>query len=186
MDFLSGQVTPRDWAFTIGIIGIAAVIGAGFFMFIHQPQMDELGKIKKNDEVLVKDLEQAQQIAASIDDLKDRMAKIETLVDVFEERLPSQHEIPSLLIQFEEMAAEEELYVELNSLSRSADGRKETIPYRVIAKGNFHQIISFINKLERFKRYLKITDLEIKPVEDLTTEAEFTMNTYRFLKKEES
>ncbi len=185
-DFLTGTVTPRDWALTIGIVGVAAVIGAAFYIFLHQPQVERLLDIQDKDRILVKDLEQARKIAASIDDLKSRMEKIETLVAVFEERLPSQHELASLLVEFESMASDQGLDVELNSLKPSRDGRKETIPYRIVATGPFHQIISFINQLERYKRYLKITDLEIQPKKDdyLTSEAAFTLNTYRFIKKE--
>lgn len=185
-DFLTGTITPRDWAFTLGIFGVAAVIVAAFYIFIHQPKREELAGILKNDEILVSDLEKARTIAATIEELRDKMRAIESLVVQFEERLPSQHEIPKLLIVFENMAAEENLEVELTSLSRSRDSRKETIPYRVITTGTFHEIIAFINQLERFKRYLKITNLEIKPIKDSRTTASFTLNTYRFIKPDES
>lgn len=185
-DFLAGTVTPRDWFFTVGILGTAAVIFALFYVFVHQPQMERLTDIKEKDEILVKDLQQARKIAQSIDDLRDRMAKIEQLVSVFEERLPSQHELASLLVEFENMANDQGLDVELSSLTPSRDGRKETIPYRIIARGPFHQIMTFINQLERYRRYLKITDLHIEPVKGnyLNSEAEFTLNTYRFIKPE--
>lgn len=185
-DFLAGTVTPRDWFFTIGIFGTAAVIGAVFYVFAHQPQMERLADIKAKDAILVKDLEQARKIAQSIEDLRERMKKIEQLVSVFEERLPSQHELASLLVEFENMASDQGLDVELTSLTPSRDGRKETIPYRIIARGPFHQIMTFVNQLERYKRYLKITDLMIEPVKDSYTDsqAEFTLNTYRFIKPE--
>lgn len=185
-DFLAGTVTPRDWFFTIGLFGTAAVIGAAFYIFVHQPQMDRLAEIQEKDEILVKDLNEARKIAASIDDLRNRMEKIEQLVTVFEERLPSQHELASLLVEFEGMASDQGLDVKLSSLTPSRDGRKETIPYRIIAQGPFHQIMTFINQLERYKRYLKITDLKIAPVKGsyLNSQAEFTLNTYRFIKPE--
>lgn len=186
-DFLSGTVTPRDWVFSIGIVGLAAVVAAVFYIFVHQSQMEELSAIQAKDEIVVADLDKAQQIAARIDDLRSNMRKTEALVAQFEERLPSRHELPTLLTKFEQMAYDEGLDIELSSLSRSRDERKETIPYRIIARGQFHQIMSFINSLERFERYLKITDLQIHPVEfDRSNEVEFTMNTYRFLADDES
>lgn len=187
-DIFSGTVTPRDWVFTIGIFLAAAAIGAIFFVFVNQPQTERLNQIKEKDAILVKDLEEARKIAASIDDLRTRMEKIEQLVTVFEERLPSQHELASLLVEFEGMANDQGLDVELKSLTPSRDGRKETIPYRIIVRGPFHQILTFINELERYKRYLKITDLHIEPTKAnyLLTEAEFTLNTYRFIKPEKT
>ena len=185
-DFLSGTVTPRDYAFTIGIVGLAATIGAAFYVFAHKPQAAQLADIQTKDSILIADLEEARKIAENIEDLRGRMQSIETLVSDFEERLPSQLELASLLVEFEGMAAAEGLYVQLKSLTTSRDGRKETIPYRISARGPFHQIVSFVNRLERYKRFLKITDLVIVPTKGdyLTSQAEFTLNTYRFIKPE--
>ena len=79
------------------------------------------------------------------------------------------------------MAAMEDIDVELSPLARSQDERKETIPYSIVAHGSYHQIASFINRLERFKRYLKVSDLNVGPAKDGVITAKFTLNTYRFL-----
>ena len=75
--------------------------------------------------------------------------------------------------------------VELKNLPRIPSARRETIPYFVTAKGNFHQIVSFINKLERFQRYLKISDLKIGKEEDGVADATFTLSTFRFIQPTE-
>ena len=72
-DLLSGTITPRDYFFNFGIVGLAATIGALFFVFVHQPQQEELASIQAKDEILVKDLNEARKIAQSIGDLRDRM-----------------------------------------------------------------------------------------------------------------
>jgi Tfp pilus assembly protein PilO len=77
------------------------------------------------------------------------------------------------------------LRVELSQMPRVTDERKETIPYSVTARGNFHQIIQFINRLERFQRYLKVSDLNIGKEDEGVAQASFTLSTYRFIQSEE-
>ena len=64
------------------------------------------------------------------------------------------------------------------------DENKETIPYHVVARGHFHNVANFVNQLERFKRFLKITELDMKNIENGEVEAQFTLNTYRFVQEQ--
>ena len=181
IDFLKGSVTPRDWAAVAGILGATAAMIIGFFVIVHMHQESELVQINTDDKQVYGDLLQARRINSGIDALREETERTEKLVGEFEERLPSRREIPTLLKEFEAMAAEDDLDVELSPLSRSKDTRKETIPYSIVARGSYHQVASFINRLERFKRYLKISDLNIGPSVQGVTTARFTLNTYRFL-----
>lgn len=184
MDFLKGTVTPKDWAATAGILSVTAGIVVAFFFLVHQGQREEISLIKADDLQVFADLTEARRINGEINELRDETAKIEKLVGDFEERLPSTREISMLLKEFENMAAEEDIDVELAPLARSQDKNKETIPYKIVARGSYHQVASFINRLERFKRYLKISDLSVGPHEDGMTETQFTLNTYRFLSED--
>jgi Tfp pilus assembly protein PilO len=110
---------------------------------------------------------------------------MQELVTQFQERLPESREIPTLLKQFEGFAGEIGLRVELSQMQRVTDARKETIPYSVVARGDFSQIVRFINRLERFQRYLKVSDLNIGKEEAGVAEATFTLSTYRFIEPNE-
>ena len=181
-DFLSGTVTPTDWAAAAGIIGLAAAIVAAFWFLVHEGQQEKIAVLRANDAIIVTDLKLAQQLDSQIEKLREETAKVEGLVLEFEERLPSTREIPTLLKEFEGMASSDNLDVELSPLGRTSDQRKEIIPYRIVARGSFHQVASFLNRLERFKRYLKVSDLAItRESNGLLTTATFTLNTYRFL-----
>lgn len=183
MDFLKGTVTPKDWLATAGILSVSAILAAAFWVFVHAGQRAEIAQIKADDAQITNDLREARKFNAEIASLREETERIEKLVGDFEERLPSRREIPTLLKEFEKMAAEVEVDVELAPLARSKDARKETIPYSIVARGNYHQVANFVNRLERFKRYLKVSDLNIAPNEDGVTEARFTLNTYRFLQE---
>ena len=181
-DFLSGTVTSKDWMAVGGILGAAALVALGFYFAVNRSQQNERLQVISNDNQVFADLTKARERQEGIEALRKETDGIQRLVTEFEERLPSRREIPMLLKEFEAMAAEEDIDVELSPLARDRDERKEIIPYRIVARGSFHQIASFINRLERFKRYLKISNLEVGPTKNGVTTAEFTLNTYRFLK----
>ncbi len=183
MDLLKGTITPKDWAINAGTLAVTAALVVAFYFMVHDGQRVRLAVVLADDKQVSTDLAEAERINAAIGALREDTAKIEKLVGDFEERLPSHREIPTLLKEFETMAAEEDIDVELSPMARSQDDRKETIPYKIAAHGSFHQVAGFINRLERFKRYLKVSDLSIGPAEDGVTTARFTLNTYRFIQE---
>jgi type IV pilus assembly protein PilO len=184
MDSLKGQVTPRDWGAVAVILGIAVVIGAGYYMWLKPKQTDNLtGYERQNQEVLLQ-LQQARDMQANIDTLRAETAKIKQLVSDFERRLPSEREVPTLVRSFEGLANEVGLDPTLRQEKSAKDPRKETIPYTVAVTGDFHQITSFINRLERFERYVMISDLDIEGQSDGSSEAKFNLSTFRFIEQE--
>jgi type IV pilus assembly protein PilO len=182
IDFLKGTVTPKDWMFVGVVLGITLVLGAVFYFFLYQPEQEHLGQIINERENTRQELEKARQLAANIDTLREQTDAIKRLVSEFEERLPSQREIATLLTQFEDIAGDVGgLDVEMRAQEPRSEGAKLTIPYRIVVRGGFHDIAEFINRLERFKRYLKVSDLEIGREEGGVSEAEFTLSTYTFV-----
>jgi len=63
------------------------------------------------------------------------------------------------------------------------DANKETIPYEIIARGDFHEIVQFINLLERDQRYLKVSNLDIGEEIAGISEATFQLSTFRFIQR---
>jgi Tfp pilus assembly protein PilO len=186
MEFFKGTVTRQDWAVCGGVVALCVVFFAVFLFLVHGPQEARLQEIIAQDQQVLNDLKTAQNTQENIEGLRADAAKMQELVTQFEQRLPESREIPTLLKQFEGFAGEIGLRVELSQLPRVTDARKETIPYTVVARGNFHQIVSFINRLERFQRYLKVSDLSFGKQEEGVAEATFTLSTYRILQPSEA
>lgn len=181
MEFFKGTITAKDWTAVGIILGIALILAVLFVTVVHKNQQKTIESIVAEDEVVKADLAKAREKERDIVALREEAGKTQELVTNFERRLPLGREIPLLVKQFEGLAAEVSLNIVLTPLPPAKDARKETIPYSVIAKGNFHQIASFINRLERFERYLKVSDLKISKEEEGVCEAKFTLSTYRFI-----
>jgi type IV pilus assembly protein PilO len=184
LDFFKGTVTPKDWAFVAAILAVAGIIIAALYFFLYQPKVQAVAAQQTDLDAILVELREAREIKSNIETLREEAQKWEELVGLFQQRLPEAREIPSLLQKFEQMGAEIGLRLELSQLPTSRDDNKETIPYRVVARGNFHQVVEFINMLEREQRYLKISDLDIGEEEAGVSEASFTLSTFRFLQEE--
>lgn len=181
MDILKGTVTPKDWMAVGVMLGITAAVAAIFALFIHQGQRSQLAQIRADEASVQATLQEARKKQAGIAKLRDETAKITQLVEDFDQRLPSQREIPNLVRQFESMANDVGLQHSLKPEAPLRDESKETIPYSVSTFGNFHQTASFVNRLERFERYLKISDLKIEEEDAGVSKASFTLSTFRFI-----
>lgn len=189
MDLIKGTVTPKDWMAFAVILGITVLIAAAFFLVVHSGEKEKLAAIQSNNVTVESDLANARKIESEIEELRAKAANIERLVEEFKERLPLEREIAALHEEFENIAKEVEV-----SKANIKQGNSETdsainvqrIPYHIVTTGKFHNVITFINRLEAHKRYLKVSDLNIEPSKDdkRETTATFTLNTFRFLAEE--
>ena len=183
--FLKGTVTPKDWMFVGVILGLTALLCAVFYFLVYQPELQRLDQTRKELADAQTELANRKHLAANIDALRADTAQIRELVSDFEERLPSEREIATLLTQFEDIAEDVGgLDEQLRAQIARPEGAKLTIPYRIVVRGSFHDIAEFINRLERFKRYLKVSELQVGPEKDGVSEAEFTLSTYTFVEND--
>ena len=183
--FLKGTVTPKDWMFVGVILGLTALLCAVFYFLVYQPELQRLDQTRKELADAQTELANRKQLAANIDALRADTAQIRELVSDFEERLPSEREIATLLTQFEDIAGDVGgLDVQMRAQIARPEGAKLTIPYRIVVRGSFHDIAEFINRLERFKRYLKVSELQDGPEKEWASEAEFTLSTYTFVEND--
>ena len=180
MDFWKGTVTPKDWAVVGVILGATVFLGAAFYVFVHGGQVRAHEQLVAENARVAARLQTALETQRNIGDLRARAEQMQQLVEQFEDRLPNTEEIQALLRQFELFAGEIGLGVELSKLSPVADARKEVIPYSITARGTFHQIATFINRLERYERYLKISELNMGRADGGLATASFRLSTFRF------
>lgn len=174
-------ITSRDWTAVGIIVGILVIAGLGFVFVARAGQVETHEAIRAEEASVLDELAEAHRQRANIEQLREEMAKTQQLVSEFERRLPSQREITNLVTQFEALANDVNLRVNVTPLPIETVHPKQIIPYAIIAYGDFHQITGFINKLERHERYLKISALDIRSEEQGVSEASFTLSTYRFI-----
>ncbi|MBI4556915.1 MAG: type 4a pilus biogenesis protein PilO [Candidatus Hydrogenedentes bacterium] len=181
MEFLRGTVTPKDWMNVGIILGITLLIASVYFFIVDKGLRENYQILAEKEQVLQKDVTEAERTNANIETLREEAQKYETLVSDFEKRLPAGREIPTLVQKWEAIGHEIGVEMGWKDQPRITQGLKETLPYSVVARGTFHQIASFINRLERFERYVKISDLNMGEQKMGVCEAKFTLSTYTFV-----
>lgn len=182
-DSMKGTVTRNDWIAVGVVLAITVAIVAGYWFGVRGKQLQQITDIDTKIATVEKDLREAQEKQKNIAKLREETDKINRLVSDFEKRLPSEREILGLVGTFEQFAFQVSLRHQLKPETPVKDERKETIPYSVTVWGDFHQIASFINRLERYERYLKVSNLLIEQQEAGLSKATFTLSTFRFLGK---
>ncbi|MBX7257482.1 MAG: type 4a pilus biogenesis protein PilO [Candidatus Hydrogenedentes bacterium] len=181
MDALRGKVTPKDWMAVGAMLAIIAGVIVVYIFFVHRGMAQNYDELTTEDKAVLADIAEAKRKQAGIAKLREETEKTRTLVSSFEKRLPSERDIPDMVRQFEILANEVGLKHAMKPEQRISDERKETIPYSVSTFGSFHQTASFINKLERYERYIKISNLKVEEEDNGVSKATFTLSTYRFL-----
>lgn len=185
MDFWKGTVTPRDWAAVGIILGVTVLLAVAFYVVVYKSQNQQYAQLVAENRQLAAKLQLARDTEQNIDGLRAEAEQMQRLVKQFEDRLPNTEEIQTLLRQFESLAGEIGLLVELSKDRPEGGKNLEVIPYRVKARGTFHQIATFVNRLERYQRYLKISELDIGKAENGIATASFRLSTFRFLQPSE-
>jgi Tfp pilus assembly protein PilO len=206
MEALKARVSTKDMVIAGVIIGLAAAIVAGYFFVLRKNMQQEISAATAESQDLADQIAEARRIEKEIDQLIAEKQAMDKLVSDFSKRLPDQANTVELLTQFEELARFDELAgrgrqfnVNVESTERMRDERKETLTYSFRVQGTFHQVASYINRLERFQRqvttaggktesyerYFSITDLEISEEEEGVCEATFNLSTYRFIEPTE-
>jgi Tfp pilus assembly protein PilO len=186
INFLKGTVTPVDWIVVAVVIVLTAGLCAGFYFVVYAGQQQKLDGINAEVDTLQKELNLAYETRRNIEELRKEYADLDKLVKQFRRRLPAERDIPRLLYQFEGLGDNIGLSVKLTSLPTITEENRETIPYEVTAFGNFHQIVTFINLLERDNRYFKISDIDIGEEVAGVAEAKFTLSTFRLIEETSS
>ncbi|MCK4463001.1 MAG: type 4a pilus biogenesis protein PilO [Candidatus Omnitrophica bacterium] len=121
-----------------------------------------------------------------------RLKNMEGKIDIYERKLPVEHEIPMLLEDLSRMAKDS--YVKILGITPVSISmrrrQKESKVYREIpimirAKSGYHELATFINRLEDAGRFMELSDIKIKSSKPdfRRHDIELTVSTYVLLKE---
>lgn len=184
IEFFRGKVTPRDWAFVGAIVAVIVLLVAAFVFFVHKNEQAQLAVLQSEIDKQSKELQEAEFNAKNIDELRALEKYTSALSEQLRQRLPDELEFPVFFQTLEGIIAKHELAIKFVPGKVKKDPYKETAPYSMTARGDFHKIVRFINDLECYERYVRVDDLDIKYVEAGVTEAKFVVSTFRYVEPE--
>jgi Tfp pilus assembly protein PilO len=169
------------------IAGLAIVILLGFYYLIYTPRAAEYRGLVAERDARQTRLEQMQRIAAQAEQLEQRYAELQTFIKTIEAKLPTEKEVPALLVQMERLVGR--LRVILLALrpgaleavaaaqpqgaaaqtsgqaSGQAQGRPEyfRFPIGMSFTATYSEFISLMSELRDFPRLIAVTRLGLTP-----------------------
>lgn len=170
------------------IVGLAVVILLGFYYVIYTPRAAEYRSLVAERDARQSRLEQMQRIAAQAEQLERRYAELQTFIKTIEAKLPTEKEVPALLVQMERLVTR--LRVDLLALRPGAleavsagqsrggaapaasgqpaggqAGRPEyfRFPIGMSFTATYNEFIALMDELKDFPRLIAVTRVGLAP-----------------------
>lgn len=172
---------PRE-KMILWVLG-ALVAGLGFYFLVYSPKISEINKLTAQLKVKQAELKQLQAAAARKDEVERRLQAVKRDVADTEAKLPTSKEIPILLVQLEGLASQVGANLTLirpGPVQGGAGGQQPAKPgaapspaqglglqqftLELTAEGPFDTVQNFVRGIERFPRFIAMSDLKITPL----------------------
>jgi type IV pilus assembly protein PilO len=199
MDQLKGldinDIGRWPFLFRAAFIGLffVAVVAVGFYLQIIKTAIPSLEAAERVESELRRSFEQKQRQAANLDAYKFQLDEMERSFGTMLRQLPSQTEVPNLLVDISQTglaAGLEERLFQPNPELR-LDFYAE-LPIRIRLVGSYHEMGEFVSGIAALPRIVTLHDLQIsrEADRDRTSGAsprlvlDVTAKTYRYLDEE--
>lgn len=161
---------------------VIAILGAGYWFFV-KGQLEQLERVQAQEVQLRQTFETRQRRAANLDAYRDQLDEMRRTFGTMLRQLPSQTEVPSLLVDISQTALASGLEIELfRPQPEQRRGFYAEMPIQMRLRGNYEQMAQFTSGVASLPRIVTLHDLTIRPPQDgsrLTMDA--TARTYRYL-----
>jgi type IV pilus assembly protein PilO len=157
----------------LGILGIVIVV-IGFYFFLLSPLLQSL-----NDQAEARDnkraqLEEVQQQVNELEEVRRNSPEIERQLLELSKRIPTQPQIPTFVVQIEEIADASgvtQLVVEPGDAAAPAGGGDyQTIPVTMQFNGTYDEMQDFLLRTRNLARLVTVTDVsfcrEPEPIDE--------------------
>jgi type IV pilus assembly protein PilO len=157
----------------LGLLGIVIVV-VGFYFFLLSPLLQSL-----NDQAEARDnkqtqLEEVQQQVNELEEVRRNSPEIERQLLELSKRIPTQPQIPTFVVQIEEIAdasGATQLVVEPGDAAAPAGGGDyQTIPVTMQFNGTYDEMQDFLLRTRNLARLVTVTDVsycrEPEPIDE--------------------
>lgn len=182
-----------NWPIPVKIVVILLVCvlaaGAGFY-FITQDQLAALEKQEQEETKLKEEFKTKQTEANSLDKLKEQLKQIEDSFKELLKKLPTETEVPGLLVDISQTGLANGLNFELFQPLGERDGQGgfyKELPIKLRVRGTYHALGKFVSDIALLQRIVTQHNITIAPVPNSKTDLtlDTTAKTYRYKNDEE-
>ena len=157
----------------LGSLGIV-IIAIGFYFLLLSPLLGRLNEQAEAREDKQAQLEQVQQEVNELEEVRRNSPEIERQLLELSKRIPTQPQIPTFVVQIEEIAGASgvtQLVVEPGDAAAPAGGGDyQTIPVTMQFNGTYDEMQDFLLRTRNLARLVTVTDVsycrEPEPIDD--------------------
>jgi type IV pilus assembly protein PilO len=146
----------------LGILGIV-IIFIGFYFLLLSPLLGRLNEQAQAREAKQGQLEQAQQEVNELEEVRRNSPEIERQLLELSKRVPTQPQIPTLVVQVQEIADASgvtQLSVEPGDAAAPAGGGDyQVVPVTMQFNGTYDQMQDFLLRMRNLARLVTVTDV---------------------------
>ncbi|MEH6557521.1 MAG: type 4a pilus biogenesis protein PilO [Oceanicoccus sp.] len=169
----------------VWVIVFIAVLAVGYVYDVSDLQKN-LEKEQKKELDLRSQFESKAYQAANLDAYRKQMVEMEESFGALVSQLPSDTEVPGLLEDITNKGLASGL--DINSITLSNEVAQEFYvekPFKIVVRGNYHDIATFVSGIASLPRIVTLHDFEITQSEDAILNMKITAKTYRYKDLEE-
>lgn len=144
---------------------LALVVIFTYTRLFITPTIKNLRELRPKVTGLRQNIKSAEENIKNIEAVQRRLNDLKKRIGSYENRLPQKKEIPSLLQYLSEIAAESGVKITsiepVKEIAPAGSKDYTEIPIALSAKCGYHQLGTFISKLESSPRFMKVSNIKI-------------------------
>ena len=177
---------PSSVSWSVKGLALAVLMGVVLFLgykLVIVSQIEELEVVEQKEQELRQTFETRQKRASQLPLYQTQLAEMEHVFGDLLKQLPSNVEIPGLILDISEKGLSNGLELELFEPTGDVlmDFYAEK-PIKIIAKGSYRELATVVSDIAGLPRIVTISDITLKPESDTDMlRMEAMVRTYRYL-----
>ncbi|HRJ51724.1 MAG TPA: type 4a pilus biogenesis protein PilO [Candidatus Thiothrix moscowensis] len=177
---------PGNVPWSVKGVALACVMGVILFLgykLVIVDAMAEVETAERKEQELRQTFETRQKRASQLPQYQTQLEEMQRSFGVLMRQLPSDTEIPGLILDISEKGLSNGLELELFEPGGEIlmDFYAEK-PIKIIAKGSYHELASFVSDISGLPRIVTIHNIDLTPEKDSKRlRMEASVKTYRYL-----
>ena len=181
---------PGSVSLPVKALAIACLMGFILFLGYKLVIVDEITSLESSERKeadLRNTFETKQKRASQLPAYQTQLAEMQHSFGILLRQLPSDTEIPGLILDISEKGLSNGLELELfepqTEVNREFYAEK---PIKIIAKGSYRELATFVSDIAGLSRIVTIGDIDLKPNDKTSLlRMEAAVKTYRYLNEGE-
>lgn len=155
------KLSPKQMVLAAGVGFLVVLLVFIFLMLV--PQVVKLGALRADEETAREDYSKAQTNLKQLEEIKQTSRKGETELMRAEQKVPTEAELPTLIVQVETTASKSGLtLLEMTPGTPVQMSNYQEIPVTINVQGYFYPLLDFVYRLEKLPRLFNVVMIDIK------------------------